>query len=94
MRRSALVLVVGLTAALLAGCGSSSEQRDAARTFLDAWARGDVPAAAAVTDECSATACGVTPQAVALKSKPTLMITHSPGHMFITDLRDEDLAVL
>ena len=39
-------------------------------------------------------ACGVTPQAVALKSKPTLMITHSPGHMFITDLRDEDLAVL
>jgi uncharacterized protein YcsI (UPF0317 family) len=39
-------------------------------------------------------ACGVTPQAVALESKPTLMITHSPGHMFITDLRDEDLAVL
>lgn len=39
-------------------------------------------------------ACGVTPQAVALQSKPTLMITHSPGHMFITDLRDEDLAVL
>jgi len=39
-------------------------------------------------------ACGVTPQAVALKSKPSLMITHSPGHMFITDLRDEDLAVL
>ena len=39
-------------------------------------------------------ACGVTPQAVALKSKPSLMITHSPGHMFITGLRDEDLAVL
>ena len=39
-------------------------------------------------------ACGVTPQAVAMKSKPPLMITHSPGHMFITDLRDEDLAVL
>lgn len=39
-------------------------------------------------------ACGVTPQAVALKSKPSLMITHSPGHMFITDLPDEDLAVL
>jgi len=39
-------------------------------------------------------ACGVTPQAVALKSKPALMITHSPGHMFITDLLDEDLAVL
>ena len=39
-------------------------------------------------------ACGVTPQAVALRSKPPLMITHSPGYMFITDLLDEDLSVL
>ena len=39
-------------------------------------------------------ACGVTPQAVAMNSKPPLMITHSPGHMFITDAKDEDLAVL
>ena len=39
-------------------------------------------------------ACGVTPQAVALTSKPPLMITHSPGHMFITDILDEELAVL
>ena len=38
-------------------------------------------------------ACGVTPQAVAMRSRPPLMITHSPGHMFITDLRDEDLSV-
>ena len=38
-------------------------------------------------------ACGVTPQVVAMNSKPPLMITHSPGHMFITDMRDEDLAV-
>lgn len=30
-------------------------------------------------------ACGVTPQAVALASKPEWMITHAPGHMFITD---------
>ncbi|MEZ4523257.1 MAG: putative hydro-lyase [Thermomicrobiales bacterium] len=36
-------------------------------------------------------ACGVTPQAVALESKPGFMITHSPGHMFVTDLRIEDL---
>ena len=42
----------------------------------------------------SSGACGVTPQAVAMESKPPLMITHSPGHMFITDLRDEDIAVL
>jgi len=39
-------------------------------------------------------ACGVTPQAVAMASKPELMITHAPGHMFVTDLRDEDLAIL
>ena len=31
-------------------------------------------------------ACGVTPQAVALASKPAYLITHSPGHMFITDI--------
>jgi len=38
-------------------------------------------------------ACGVTPQAVAMQSKPPLMITHAPGHMFLTDLRDETLAI-
>lgn len=31
-------------------------------------------------------ACGVTPQAVALTARPELMITHAPGHMFITDI--------
>lgn len=31
-------------------------------------------------------ACGVTPQAVAIASRVSLMITHSPGHMFITDV--------
>jgi uncharacterized protein YcsI (UPF0317 family) len=39
-------------------------------------------------------ACGVTPQAVAMQVKPELMITHAPGHMFITDLRDERFGVL
>lgn len=39
-------------------------------------------------------ACGVTPQAVAMTVKPELMITHSPGHMFISDIRNDDLAVL
>jgi uncharacterized protein YcsI (UPF0317 family) len=37
-------------------------------------------------------ACGVTPQAVAMQAKPPFMITHAPGHMFVTDLRDEVLA--
>ena len=39
-------------------------------------------------------ACGVTPQAVAVKCKPSFLITHAPGRMFISDWRDEDLAVL
>lgn len=36
-------------------------------------------------------ACGVTPQAVAVQSRPPLLLTHSPGHMFVSDLRDSDL---
>jgi len=39
-------------------------------------------------------ACGVTPQAVVMKAKPDLCITHTPGHMFITDLVNEELAIL
>lgn len=34
-------------------------------------------------------ACGVTPQAVALASKPSFMITHAPGCMFVTGLLNE-----
>jgi uncharacterized protein YcsI (UPF0317 family) len=37
-------------------------------------------------------ACGVTPQAVVMKAKPDLCITHTPGHMFISDLLNEELA--
>ncbi len=37
-------------------------------------------------------ACGVTPQAVAVASRPSLMITHAPGHMFVTDLPASTLA--
>lgn len=37
-------------------------------------------------------ACGVTPQVAAQHAKPEIMITHAPGHMFVTDLQDEDLA--
>ena len=38
-------------------------------------------------------ACGVTPQAAIMSAKPPLVITHSPGCMFVTDLKDESLAV-
>jgi uncharacterized protein YcsI (UPF0317 family) len=37
-------------------------------------------------------ACGVTPQAVAMAAKPPLMITHAPGHMFVTDIPIASLA--
>jgi uncharacterized protein YcsI (UPF0317 family) len=39
-------------------------------------------------------ACGVTPQAAAMASRPPLMMTHAPGHMFVTDGRDADYAIL
>jgi uncharacterized protein YcsI (UPF0317 family) len=39
-------------------------------------------------------ACGVTPQAVAAASRPALMITHAPGHMFITDAVEARQATL
>ncbi len=37
-------------------------------------------------------ACGVTPQSAIMAAKPPLVITHSPGCMFVTDGRDEQLA--
>ncbi|KXZ15616.1 hypothetical protein AXI58_02470 [Bacillus nakamurai] len=39
-------------------------------------------------------ACGVTPQAVVMEAKPDIVITHSPGHMLITDIQNESLAIL
>ena len=39
-------------------------------------------------------ACGITPQTVAMATKPSLMIAHSPGCMFVTDKLSAELAVL
>ena len=39
-------------------------------------------------------ACGVTPQIAIKEAKLEIMITHSPGKMFLTDLKDEDMAVI
>lgn len=39
-------------------------------------------------------ACGVTPQAALLATRPPFAITHAPGHMFLTNLRDADLLTL
>ncbi|WAP51491.1 putative hydro-lyase [Arthrobacter sp. ATA002] len=38
-------------------------------------------------------ACGVTPQAAVMESKPSLAIGHAPGHMLITDARDSSYLV-
>lgn len=35
--------------------------------------------------------CGVTPQSVVMSTKPAFAITHAPGHMLITDLKNVDL---
>ncbi len=35
--------------------------------------------------------CGVTPQAAVENAKPPIVITHSPGHMFITDILNSEL---
>lgn len=36
-------------------------------------------------------ACGVTPQAAVERARPPIVITHAPGHMFITDLKNSEL---
>jgi uncharacterized protein YcsI (UPF0317 family) len=38
-------------------------------------------------------ACGVTPQQAAVESKQELMITHAPGHGFVTDLRSDSFCI-
>lgn len=38
-------------------------------------------------------ACGVTPQNVLVKAKLPLAITHAPGYMFISDIKNKDFAV-
>jgi uncharacterized protein YcsI (UPF0317 family) len=37
-------------------------------------------------------ACGVTSQTAILQAKPEIAISHAPGHMFITDVKDESFS--
>ena len=39
-------------------------------------------------------ACGVTPQAVIAAAKPPFAVTHAPGSMLVTDLKNTQLAML
>ncbi|MFQ5413328.1 MAG: putative hydro-lyase [Phycisphaerae bacterium] len=36
-------------------------------------------------------ACGVTPMEAIVHARPAIAITHDPGHMFVTDVRDDAL---
>ena len=38
-------------------------------------------------------ACGVTPQVAMMESRPPFAISHSPGHMLVTDVPDRDYEV-
>ena len=38
-------------------------------------------------------ACGVTPQAAIAAARPPFAITHAPGYMLVTDLKNAQLAV-
>ncbi|MGH3779659.1 MAG: NTF2-like N-terminal transpeptidase domain-containing protein, partial [Pseudonocardiaceae bacterium] len=54
-RRSALAVVLVGALLVVAGCSSTeSAQRQAGQAFLDAWAKGDIAAAARATDDPSA----------------------------------------
>ncbi|MHB1159604.1 MAG: putative hydro-lyase [Chloroflexota bacterium] len=39
-------------------------------------------------------ACSVTPQSIAMNERLPFMITQSPGHMMVTDIRDDEITVL
>ena len=39
-------------------------------------------------------ACGVTPQSAVRQARPPLCITHTPGHMLVTDIKNASLAIL
>lgn len=54
---------------------------------------GDPPAPLEPGDVPVFWACGVTPQSAIVDSRPPFAITHAPGCMFVTDLRNESYAV-
>ena len=64
-------------------------------TSIECWARPDFGDAVEVrAGEIPVFwACGVTPQCALMAAKLPLAITHAPGCMFVTDGRDESLAV-
>ncbi len=64
------------------------DPRDLGITDLDAPDHGD-PVRPEPGDVPMFWACGVTPQAAVVESRPPLAIAHAPGHMLITEARDD-----
>jgi uncharacterized protein YcsI (UPF0317 family) len=96
IKREQIVRAVQVTTRFPATHGAPVHIGDPAAIGISDLARPDFGDAVEVLpgEEPVFWACGVTPQAVALDCKPSLMITHAPGMMFITDQRDADYAVL
>ena len=73
-------------------CGSGAQVKTTIRTVtsMDVWRDGDM-----VTIREGEVPvfwpCGVTPQAAVMNSRPSFAITHAPGHMFITDVKNVSL---
>jgi uncharacterized protein YcsI (UPF0317 family) len=84
-----------VTALMPAVHGSPLHVGDPAALGIEDLARPDFgdPVEAAPGDVPVFWACGVTPQAALVASKPPFAITHAPGYMLITDARDADYRV-
>ncbi|MEU1024770.1 putative hydro-lyase [Streptomyces sp. NPDC005904] len=91
----ALAAAIRESALMPAVHGSPVHCGDPAGLGIEDLARPDFgdPVAAGPDDIPVFWACGVTPQAVVMASRPPFAITHAPGRMFITDARDEQYRV-
>lgn len=83
------------TSLLPAVHGSPVHCGDPAALGIDDLARPDFgdPVTAEPGDIPVFWACGVTPQAAVMASRPPFALTHAPGMMFVTDARDEQYRV-
>jgi uncharacterized protein YcsI (UPF0317 family) len=86
-------LAISVTAAYPLAHGAPIHIGDPREIGIDEISQPDFGDALEVlADECPVFwPCGVTPQAVISAVRPELAITHSPGHMFITDVPDTEI---
>ncbi|HKS49709.1 MAG TPA: putative hydro-lyase [Amycolatopsis sp.] len=88
-------LAIRISGAMPAVHGAPVHVGDPAELGIEDLAKPDFgdPVRAAPGDVPVFWACGVTPQAALMASRPPFAITHAPGHMFVTDVRDEEYRV-